>query len=153
QAIQIKRDQAQPHNNLGDALAKKGVLDEAIKEYGEAIRIKEDYPEPHNGLAWILSTCPDARLRDPGRAVAAATKAVKLDPTLPHFWQTLGWAEYRAGNWQAAIRALDKVKELGSPGDSLVWFPLAMAHWRLGHKDEARRWYDRAVEWMDKNNP
>ena len=27
-----------------------------------------------------------------------------------------------------------------------------MAHWQLGHKDEARQWYDKAVEWM-KNNP
>ena len=28
-----------------------------------------------------------------------------------------------------------------------------MTHWRLGDKPEARRWYDRAVEWMDKNQP
>jgi hypothetical protein len=24
-----------------------------------------------------------------------------------------------------------------------------MAHWRLGHKDKARRYYDRAVQWME----
>jgi len=28
-----------------------------------------------------------------------------------------------------------------------------MAHWRLGNKDEARRGYDSAVQWMDKNRP
>jgi hypothetical protein len=28
-----------------------------------------------------------------------------------------------------------------------------MAHWRLGNKDKARRWYDSAVQWMDKNQP
>jgi hypothetical protein len=28
-----------------------------------------------------------------------------------------------------------------------------MACWQSGQKDEARRWYDRAVEWMDKNDP
>ena len=33
------------------------------------------------------------------------------------------------------------------------WFFLAMAHWKLGNKDEARAWYDRAVQWMDKNQP
>jgi len=27
----------------------------------------------------------------------------------------------------------------------------ATGHWRLGHKDLARRWYDKAVAWMDKN--
>lgn len=30
---------------------------------------------------------------------------------------------------------------------------LAMAHWQLGHADEARRWSDQAVAWMDKNAP
>jgi hypothetical protein len=28
-----------------------------------------------------------------------------------------------------------------------------MAHWQLGEKDKARAWYDRAVAWMDKNQP
>jgi hypothetical protein len=32
-------------------------------------------------------------------------------------------------------------------------FFLAMAHWQLGHKTEARQWYDRAVQWMEKNKP
>jgi len=28
-----------------------------------------------------------------------------------------------------------------------------MAHWRLDAKDKVREWYDRAVQWMDKNQP
>ena len=28
-----------------------------------------------------------------------------------------------------------------------------MANWQLGEKDKARAWYDRAVQWMDKNEP
>jgi hypothetical protein len=28
-----------------------------------------------------------------------------------------------------------------------------MAHWQLRHKDEARKCYDRAVQWMDKCQP
>jgi hypothetical protein len=28
-----------------------------------------------------------------------------------------------------------------------------MACWRLGKKEEARKWYDQAVRWMDKNLP
>jgi hypothetical protein len=26
-----------------------------------------------------------------------------------------------------------------------------MAHWRLGDKEQARKWYGRAVQWMEKN--
>jgi hypothetical protein len=32
-------------------------------------------------------------------------------------------------------------------------FFLAMAHWQLGHKTEAREWYDQAVQWMKKYKP
>jgi hypothetical protein len=38
-------------------------------------------------------------------------------------------------------------------GDAAQWFFLAMAQWQLGQKDKAREWYDRAVGWMDKNEP
>jgi hypothetical protein len=41
--------------------------------------------------------------------------------------------------------------ELRERGDSFNWFFMAMAHWRLGEKGKARDRYDRAVQWMDKN--
>ena len=47
---------------------------------------------------------------------------------------------------------MTKATELGSKGSSNEWFLLVMAHWKLGDKCEARRWYDKAVEWMDKNH-
>jgi hypothetical protein len=28
-----------------------------------------------------------------------------------------------------------------------------MAHWQLGETEQARTWYDRAVQWMDKHQP
>ena len=51
------------------------------------------------------------------------------------------------------MAAIDKAMELGKGGNSYTWFFLAMAHWKLGEKDKAREWYDRAVQWMDKNKP
>jgi hypothetical protein len=38
-------------------------------------------------------------------------------------------------------------------GNSIDWFLLALAHGKLGEKDQARAWYDRAVSWMDTNQP
>ena len=38
-------------------------------------------------------------------------------------------------------------------GDSFDWFFLAMSHWQLDQKEEARKWYDQAVACMDKNQP
>jgi hypothetical protein len=28
---------------------------------------------------------------------------------------------------------------------------LAMTHWQLGERDEARQWYGKAVEWIEKH--
>ena len=31
------------------------------------------------------------------------------------------------------------------------WFFLAMAHWQLGEKEKARKWFNESVQWMEKN--
>jgi uncharacterized protein HemY len=85
--------------------------------------------------------------------VEKAELAVKLAPRNGAFWNTLGAAHYRAGHWKAAVAALEKSMLLRKGGDSNDWFFLAMAHWQLGDKEQARKGYDQAVRWMDKNNP
>ena len=72
-------------------------------------------------------------------------------PKEASYWNTLGTARYRAGDWQGAIEALEKSMQLRSGGDAFDWFFLAMAQWQLGHKDEARNWYDKAVAWTEEN--
>ncbi len=60
-------------------------------------------------------------------------------------------AHYRAGAWDEAIEALSRSVELTSGGSPADWLVLAMAHWRKGDKDKAHSWYDKAVQWMEKN--
>jgi hypothetical protein len=43
--------------------------------------------------------------------------------------------------------------ELRNGGDAFDWYFLALAHWQLGHKDDARTWNEKAVSWMDNNQP
>jgi uncharacterized protein HemY len=81
----------------------------------------------------------------------AAERALRLSPKNGIIMNTLGIAYYRTGHWQDAIDTLEKSMALRLGGDANDWFFLAMAHWQLGHKDEARQWYDKAVEWMEKN--
>jgi WD40 repeat protein/serine/threonine protein kinase len=107
----------------------------------------------HNNVAWFLATDPNAKFRDPGRAVELARKALEFAPKRGTFWNTLGVAHYRAGDWKAAIEALTRSMELRKGGDAIDWFFLAMAHWQLGDKPQARTWYNKAVPWMEKNQP
>ena len=63
---------------------------------------------------------------------------------------TLGVARYRAGDYRGAVADLEKSVKLRGGGDSIDFFFLAMAHWRLGHTDQARTWYADATAWMDR---
>jgi eukaryotic-like serine/threonine-protein kinase len=125
----------------------------AIADYSKTIEIDPNNRTALNGLAWLLATCPDTSYRNPARAVERAQRAVELEPNNGNQWNTLGVARYRAGVLKAAIVALEKSMELRKGGDSLDWFFLAMAHWQLGDKEQARKWYEQALQWMQKNQP
>ena len=62
-------------------------------------------------------------------------------------------AGYMSSGWKDAIADLEKVIELDKGGSGRPWFLLSMAHWQLGDKPQARSWYDKAVRWMEKNQP
>ena len=87
-----------------------------------------------------------------------AKKATELSKEVASYWNTLGVAQYRAGQWKEAILSLEQAIHFdnlntNSPNNSFNTFFLAMAHWQLDEKDEARKWYDQAIEWMEKNEP
>src|SRR5262249_22044497 len=86
-------------------------------------------PERQASLAWFLSTCPALQFRDPDRAVKLARSAVPQTASSGTIWNTLGVAEYRMGNWRAAIASLKKSRELPEGDASIDKLFLAMAHW------------------------
>jgi tetratricopeptide (TPR) repeat protein len=126
---------------------------QAGADYAKLVELLPENPLACNNYAWFLVACPDPRLRDPPTALQLAHKAVRLRPSNANFRNTLGVAQYRAGNSAAAIEALEKATELRSSPHGADFFFLAMAHWRLAHKDQARTCYDKAVEWTEKNLP
>jgi tetratricopeptide (TPR) repeat protein len=148
-----RQSPAAAYRNLGLVLSRQNKQGEAIAAHRRAVELDPGNAPAHNDLAWALATCPEAKLRDPQRAVALARKAVELQPEAGFMWNTLGVARYRAGDWKAAAAALERSMELRNGGDGNDWFFLAMARWQLGEMDRAREWYGRAVQWMDKNQP
>jgi WD40 repeat protein/serine/threonine protein kinase len=98
-----------------------------------------------NNVAWYCTLAPGS-VADSETPVRLADVALKgFPPHQKHFaLNTLGAALYRAGRFEDAIRRLEEGIQLQA-GQSLPqdWVFLAMAHHRLGHHDEARRWLDR----------
>jgi tetratricopeptide (TPR) repeat protein len=168
-AIELDQEFALAHCNLGIALASQGKLDEAIAAYRTAIEIDPKSARTRNALGnalakkgWDLAYGPDPKLRDPKRALEASKEAVELAPQSALAWQYSGWAQYRAGNWNASLEALEKSCRLQIPGDRGRWIVMSLAHGKLAteknlpegererHRTEARRWYDQAVKQVGK---
>ena len=120
---------------------------------GFQVFLESASPVMINNLAWQLAVNPEYANGSPAFTVEIASKAVERTPTEGEYWNTLGAAQYRACNWKAAIEALEKSMGLRKGGDSFDWFFLGMAYWKLGNKEQGRLWYDKALEWMDKNRP
>jgi tetratricopeptide (TPR) repeat protein len=101
-------------------------------------------------VARICALTPDAEI-DPNKLVQIAERAVQAKP-VPHHLHTLGLAYYRAGQFDKAIEQLQKSMEGNWKAQVVNWLVLAMAHQRLGHADEARIWFEKAVRWIDNSD-
>ena len=174
---------AEAHNDLGDLLAYLGRNEDAEGAYRSVIELYKPVvrsftpkfhrstalPHAHNYLGHLL-----AKLGRDEEAAEAYSRTIELleslirdSPDFPTFRQWLGNTRYFLGNvlqelarheeaekaYRRAIEALCKSLELRRVCGGLSHFFLAMSHWQLGNKDEARQWYDRGVEWMEKNKP
>ena len=142
------------YNNLLYALTRTPNRPaDVLKVCEEGLKLIPDSGRLNNCLAWLRAHSPDLKYRDPGEAVQRAKKAVKKEPDNGSYWNTLGTAYYRAGDWEAAAEALEKAVSLRKGGDSFDFFFQAMSYWKLDRKVAARKEYDRAVQWMQKNLP
>jgi serine/threonine protein kinase/tetratricopeptide (TPR) repeat protein len=143
----------QTQQHLTELLWSAGRRSEAAEVFRQmrdwTDRVNAEDGAGHDVRAWFLATCPDPQFHDARLAVELAKRAITLAPT-GWYWVTLGAAHYRAGNWQDAVATLTKALELPE-GSAWSFFFLAMAHAKLGHPDQARQCYDRAVQFMEKS--
>ena len=140
-----------PLGNYGLALLVENGRKNAVEILRLALILDPDQGKLLNNLAWALVNVPDIPPYDPPQALAAIRKALSLEPTNGAYWNTLGVASYRAGDWKGAVEALEKSMSLNQGGEATDWFFLAMTRWRQGQPAEARKLFDKAVEWTRKN--
>jgi tetratricopeptide (TPR) repeat protein len=78
-------------------------------------------------------------------AFALIEKAVALRPQSGAIIDSLGWAHYQRGDYEAALPHLEKAAAL-EPGDPTVTEHLGDVYWRIGRTLEARFQWERALE-------
>jgi serine/threonine protein kinase/WD40 repeat protein len=152
-AIRLRPDDGRPLADRASLHLEFKRFGPAVADYEASLAIDPQRAEAVNGLAWLLATCPDPKFLAPGRAVGLAEKVVALAPDRGIYWNTLGVARYRAGDWAASIESLSKSMELRDGGDGFDWFFMAMAHHQQGDRPHANCWFDKADRWLQTSRP
>jgi tetratricopeptide (TPR) repeat protein len=118
------------------------VCADMLQRFGKA-------DEPDAGYAAWTSALTTNAGADPAHLVLLAEKAVAKSPKEHWDVNLLGAALYRAGRFDEAVKRLTEATALNADpyrtNMLYTWFFLAMAHHRLGHADEARRWLEKAA--------
>ncbi len=142
--------------SLGCLFWESGRHAKAATTFREALataeHLHEDDAEAQIALARFFASCPDPQFRDARKAAAAAQKAVARNPHESEAWYALGLAQCRLGDWHLAIDALQKSDELSPVPDGWSCFTRSIAHAQLGDADQARRWYDAALDCTDEQD-
>src|SRR5262245_44198291 len=127
---------AETHVNWGSALRTLGRYEEALAQYKEALRLAPELPAALNNLAWLLSTCPEARFRDGQRAVRLASAAARAREFAdPAYLDTLAAAWAEAGDFEQAREWQAKALALAPAGERAA----NAAHLELYRKDQPLR--------------
>ena len=149
------------HYNLALLIHHQGYEEEAAEAFRDAFlgfertlnETADDsnlHQHAQNALRWNLLTCPLIQFRDPERALAITKILLQSEPLSADYWQSLGIAHYRLRNWDEAVDALEKSRQLHVESPPSLLYFLTLAHQQNGNVDEARKWYEQVLEVREK---
>jgi tetratricopeptide (TPR) repeat protein len=114
-------------------------LDVLETDLRRVIELKPDYAHAYNALGYTLAD----RTTRIDEAYALIEKALKLSPEDPFILDSMGWVQYRRGNFDEALRNL-KAAHAARP-DPEIAAHLGEVLWTMGRKDEARQVWKAAL--------
>ncbi len=105
----------------------------AEADFQAALALQPDQPLVLNylGYSWV------DRALHLDEALKMLRKAVALRPEDGFIVDSLGWADFRLGDYDGAVKELERAIGL-KPGDPTINDHLGDAYWRTGHKQEAQ---------------
>jgi Tfp pilus assembly protein PilF len=133
---------------LGGLLEIKGDYEAAIAEYEAMLKDQPGSMVVANNLASLLS---DHRTDKASLERAASLTVLLKDSQVPQFKDTIGWVNYKRGNYTAAASMLEgAVAEL--PNNALVHYHLGMTYLSTGQDAKAVDQFKKAKD-LAPNNP
>ena len=138
-ALEVTKDNQIVRRAYGDALGRKGQVDEAIGQYEEVIRLKPGYTLAHNnlGIAFWMKGQVDEAIRQ-------FQEALRLKPDYGEVHYNLGLAFVKKGQMDEAISQFQEAIRL-KPNHAAAHNNLGIALSRKGRLDEAMRQFQETV--------
>jgi len=127
------------HLNLGNALGRAGLLQEAAASYRRALALRPELVEALNNLADV-----ELEQGDLEAASASLRRAVELRPDFAEAQQNLGKALLRLGRYEEALESCKKAVHL-APGSPQAHNSLGNVLARLGQFDAAIASFRRCI--------
>ena len=130
----------------GIAEDRSNQKDKAEADLQRALELSPDQPYVLNylGYSWVDSG------KNLDRAKQMIAKAVDLRPQDGEIVDSLGWANFRLGDYGEAVKYLERAVEL-RPQDATINDHLGDAYWQVGRKIEAQFQWRRALG-LDTDN-
>jgi tetratricopeptide (TPR) repeat protein len=113
------------HTQLGDSEA-------ARADYERILKLNPKFAPALANLAYLYTDKP----RDLAKASDLAAQARQLRPDDPAIADTLGWIEYRKGNFSGALTFLKEATEK-NPSDGEAQYHLGLTYYMLNEEEEA----------------
>lgn len=123
-----------------------GKLDEMESELRKVIKLQPDYAAAYNALGYSFAD----RNINLTEAKTLIETAVKLSPGDHYILDSLGWVEYRLGNYAAAIEHLQKAHNIQA--DPEISAHLGEVLWKQGRQEEAKKVWNSALKNFPENN-
>jgi protein O-mannosyl-transferase len=139
-ALAVTSGNFMAHDGLGECLANRGRLDEAIDQFQKALNIAPGYPELETNL--ILALTKKGRTDE---AISHLQTLLKEDPNNAQAHYHLGNALQKKGDSQGAIAAYEKALSIQARYPA-AHYDLGIALDRNGQIDEAIAHYQEAVQ-------
>ena len=127
------------------AAEKLGKLDVLEADLRRAIVLRPDDAQAYNALGYTLA---DRTTRLP-EAIALLDKALSLAPDDPFILDSVGWAQYRAGNHARAQEYLERAYKVRP--DPEIAAHLGEVLWARGQRDEAGKLWQTGLQGHPQN--
>ncbi len=132
-ATELGNDSAVYQTDLADAYQFLGHWEEAAKAYRAAVALNNQMPRAYQNAAWLMATCPDAKIRNVELALSAAKKAIELVGTrTPQTLDTLAAATAAAGRYAEAVKLQQQAIALTNDKSERSEFAQRMAIYQRG---------------------